>query len=74
MICNIKHRDTAENLDKWIQVATTDSQFYKFIVFDKSTHKFSFCDNLNQLRGYARLSVQCLPGLLRSIKLAIQVA
>ena len=67
MICNnIKH--TAENLDKWIQVATTctDSQFYKFIVFDKSTHKFSFCDT--------RLSVQCLPGLLRSIKLAIQVA
>ena len=24
---------------KWIQVATIDSQYYKFIVFDKSTHK-----------------------------------
>ena len=50
---------------------------YKFIVFNKSiaTHKFNnHCDNLDQLRGYARLSVQCLPGLLRSIKLAIQVA
>ena len=73
VICKIKH--TAEKLDKLIQVATTDCQFYKFIVFDKSTHKFNnHCDNLNQLRGYARLSVQCLPGLLRSIKLAIQVA
>ena len=33
----IKH--TAENLDKWIQVAAIDSQYYKFIVFDKCTHK-----------------------------------
>ena len=33
----IKH--TAENLDKWIQVATIDSKYYKFIVVDKSTHK-----------------------------------
>ena len=33
----IKH--TAEYLDKWIQVATIDCQYYKFIVFDKSTHK-----------------------------------
>ena len=74
----IKH--TAENLDKWIVVDTssyytTDSQFYKFIVFDKSTHKFNtYCDNMNQLRGYARQSVQCLPCLLRNIKLAIKVA
>ena len=53
-------------------IASIDSQL--FIVFDKSTHKYNHCDNLNRLRGYARLSVQCLPGLLRSIKLAIQVA
>ena len=33
----IKH--TAENLDKCTQIATIDSQCYKFIVFDKSTHK-----------------------------------
>ena len=26
-------------MDKWIQVATIDSQCYKFIVFDRSTHK-----------------------------------
>ena len=58
-----------------MQVATTGSQFDKFIVVDTSTHKFNtYCDNLNQLRGYARLSVQSLLGLLRSIKLAIQVA
>ena len=58
-----------------LQVATTGSQFDKFIVVDTSTHKFNtYFDNLNQLRGYARLSVQCLLGLLRSIKLAIQVA
>ena len=31
----IKH--TAENLDKWIQVATIECQYYKFIAFDKST-------------------------------------
>ena len=31
----IKH--TAENLDKWIQVATIKCQYYKFIAFGNST-------------------------------------
>ena len=39
MVCLDRVKHTAENLDKWIQVATIDSQYYKFIVVDKSTHK-----------------------------------
>ena len=39
--CEIYLDHTAENMDKWIQVAIIDSQYYKFIVFDKSTHKLT---------------------------------
>ena len=62
----IKH--TAENLDKWIQVATIECQYYKFIAFDKSTHKLIIIMT-TIINWEGMLATVSVPGLLRGIQL-----